>query len=456
MEKYAVADGRKRLLTAGALRACGIRATDRVLAAFSGGADSTALLLSLMELLSEGGIAGLYAAHLDHGIRGAAGEADRAYCERFCAERGIPILSERADAPALAKNAGMTLEEAARALRYEFLERARLRAGADCIAVAHQRDDQAETVLLHLLRGCGASGLCGMKPRTGAIARPLLGVSRADIESYLAERGVGWRTDETNAQCDALRNRVRNELLPVLRQYNPRISEALVRTAGLCVLDEAYLCERAAEAEAAVRLGDGFDRRLLNELPLPLKARIVRERLLGDGGAVSEADIRRVLALCGAKTGTRIELRGGRSAWTDAEALHIGRYPEALTYEVPFRRDGVTKTPAGRMTASRAAAYRRPENAFEAYLALDALPEDLVVRTRRDGDRFHPLGAPGTRKLSDVLTDKKIPSAERDLPLLCAGNEVYFAVGLAVSEKARVRPETREILHIVFSGGKVP
>jgi len=456
MENYALIDARRRLLQADALSVCGIRPEDRILVAFSGGADSTALLLSMMELLAEGKIAGLCAAHLDHGIRGEAAEADRDWCERFCKERGVAFYAGRADAPGKAKSAGMTLEEAARVLRYEFLERARVQSGADCVAVAHHRDDQAETVLLHLLRGCGTTGLCGMKRRSGTIARPLLDVSRVEIEAYLTERGVEYRMDETNAVCDALRNRVRNELLPRLAAYQPRAAEALCRTAALCAIDEAYLEERAREAERDVRLDGGFDRKALAALPQAIGSRIVRSALMALRGDVTEADVRRVLALCGAQTGTCIELAGGFSAWADAKALHVGVYPAALDYEVPFCRFGETVTPAGTIVSERVPAYRTPRDGFEAFLSLDALPDDLVVRTRRPGDRFFPLGAPGERKLSDVLTDRKIPRERRDLALLCSGNEVYYAIGLTVSERVRVSPETREILHVTLAEGTEP
>ncbi len=452
MEKYALTDARKRLIQTEALRACGIRPKDRILVAFSGGADSTALLLSLEELLREGAFSALYAAHLDHGIRGETAEADRLWCESFCRLRGIPFQSERADAPRLAKDAGMTLEEAARALRYDFLERARQRFAADYVAVAHQRDDQAETVLLHLLRGCGTAGLGGMKRRAGTIVRPLLDVSRAEVEAYLASRGAAYRVDETNARDFALRNRLRNELLPAMRAYQPRVSEALCRTAALCAEDEDYLSALADEAGRRLRDGDGFARRALAALPKPLSSRIVRAALLALSGDVTEADVRRVLALSIARTGTCIELAGGFSAWVDAGTLHIGYYPAALSFEVPFCRFGETRTPAGTLVSERVAQYRTPQDGQEAFLALEALPEGLVVRTRRAGDRFFPLGAPGERKLSDVLTDRKIPREHRDLPLLCAGSEVYWAVGLTVSERARVTGQTREILHITMKG----
>ncbi|MBA4347391.1 MAG: hypothetical protein C0413_00860, partial [Clostridiales bacterium] len=200
-------------------------------------------------------------------------------------------------------------------------------------------------------------------------------------------------------------------------------------------------------------LDEGWKRDALLELPVPIATRIVRKRLISLAGQVSEADIRRVLELAGAKTGTVIELSGGFSAWTDAQVLFAGIYPEVLQYEVPFILSGETITPRGTWFSERVSTWQLPESGFEAFLDLEKLPKDLVIRSRREGDRFYPLGAPGERKLSDVLTDKKIAKEKRDLPLLCAGTEVYYACGLTISERAKVTPDTREILHIICNRG---
>ena len=453
MEIYAVNKSSRRLMDESFLAACAMTAADSVLVALSGGADSTALLLSMQTLKNEGRIGGLFAAHLNHGIRGEQALRDQLFCESLCRENGIPFQTETCDAPGYAKATGKTLEEAARALRYDFLERARLSFGADVIATAHHADDQAETVLLHLLRGCGTGGLAGMKPRNGRIVRPLLRTSRAEILAYLAERNAPFCEDETNAENAATRNRIRNELLPVLRAYNPAVAEALCRTAALCGEDDEYLQRLADEAETRIRREDGLDRAQLCALPQALKSRVVRKRLLLLDGNVSEPDIRRVLALSEARTGTKIELSGGYHAWTSADSLFLGAYPEASSYCVPFIAQGETVTPRGVLTSERVETWQKPANGNEAYLALEALPTNLVVRSRRNADRFYPLGAPGERKLSDVLTDRKIPAQKRDMPLLCAGNKVLYAAGLTISEHVKVRPDTREILHITYTGG---
>ena len=446
-------NGSRRLLDESSLTACAMTASDLVLVALSGGADSTALLLSLQALQKEGKVGGLFAAHLNHGIRGTFALRDQTFCETLCRELGIPLQTETCDAPAYAKQTGKTLEEAARELRYSFLERARIACGASVIATAHHADDQAETVLLHLLRGSGTGGLGGMKPRNGRIVRPLLQTTRAEILVYLAEQRAAYCEDETNAENTAARNRIRNELLPILSSYNPAIAEALCRTAALCAEDDAMLERLANEAEESIQQDGGLNREKLFALPQTLKSRILRKRIFSLDQTVSEPDIQRVLALSEAKTGTAIELSGGYRAWTNATTLFLGRYPETLDYCVAFVPEGKTITPRGVLHSERVKSWQKPANGNEAFLALDALPKELVVRSRTAGDRFFPLGAPGERLLSDVLIDKKIPREERDRPLLCAGDKVLYAAGLGVSELAKVRADTREILHIQIAGG---
>ena len=454
METYAVFQGQRRLIGEKELAACGCGPADRVMIAFSGGADSTALLLSMKEMLCEGKIGGLFAAHLNHGIRGDNADRDQRFCETLCRDLDIPIATEKADVPAYALEHGQSLEQAARDVRYEFLERARRAFDADLTATAHHRDDQAETVLLHLIRGSGTAGLCGMKPRNGSIIRPFLNISREEILLYLEERGADYCEDETNAENSASRNRIRNELIPLLCGYNPNISEALCKTASLCAEDETYLAQLAEQAEQEILSGGGpLTARDCSGFLRRLPGRILRKRLYALDGSVSEADIRRVTALAEAQTGTKIQLPCGRSAWIDATALYIGDYPDECEYEIPFEPEGRTVTPRGTLISRRVTGWHKPKNGDEAFLDLASMPEGLVVRSRRDGDRFFPLGAPGARKLSDVLTDRKVPREQRDMPLLAKGDEVYYAAGLTCSEYAKVTPDTREIVHIIYDRG---
>ena len=217
--------------------------------ALSGGADSVALLHALAASARERGLP-LHAAHLDHRLRSDSGD-DAAFCRELCERLGVPLVTAGADVAGRAAREGLGLEEAARLERRAFLRRVQRQAGASAVALAHTRDDQAETVLMRVLRGSGRSGLAAMRARTRHFIRPLLDVSRADVLDYLAAHGLAWREDPSNRDLRFTRNRVRHELLPYLeRHFNPRLRETLARSAGF-IADESDVL--AAQARALLR-----------------------------------------------------------------------------------------------------------------------------------------------------------------------------------------------------------
>lgn len=443
-----------RLIPDSVRKDCGIDGATPVLVGLSGGADSVALLHALKALEQAGEAGSVAAAHLHHGIRGEAADADLAFCRALCQGMSVPFFHDRVDVPSLAAARKQSVEQAARGERYAFLNRTADACGAARIAVGHHMDDQAETVLMHLARGSGMAGLCGMPLRSGRIVRPLLGRRRTEIEAYLRERGVAWRTDETNASQEPRRNRVRHSVIPALETVNSGCVRHIAETASRLRADEALLQTLAAALLAESELDGGHDRRRLLTAPEPLRARALM-RLAAIGRAdVFASDVARLSALLGGRTGACIELSDGVSAWVDDRCVFIGR-PEALAaFEVPFRQDGVTSTPYGSFFAERADRFCRPETPNEAYVDLSALPAALVARSRRDGDRFYPLGAPGSRKLSDCLIDRKVPRSFRGMPLLASGQEVLFVPGYTISERIRVNADTTDILHIVFLEGE--
>lgn len=432
------------------LEECGLLPQHAVLVGLSGGVDSVVLLHLLCGLREQGRLSAVMAAHLHHGLRGAEADADAAFCEALCGAWDVPFVCGRAEVRTVAAEKGLSLETAAREERYAFLKRAAAQLGADCIAVAHHMDDQAETLLLHLLRGSGLDGLAGMRPRTGNIVRPLLAARRQDIEAYAQAHGLAFCTDATNASDAMTRNRVRHELLPLLCSFNPRAVEHLCATASLLAQDADYLNAAARAAAGAAAGRDGAGRKALLALPDAVRSRVLKRLLFeAQGGEVERRDVARLEALLEARTGTQIELRGGAAAWVDAERLYVGRPPQESAFAVPFAAPGRTQTPRGAFVAV-ADRLSRPGGAHEACIDWDALPEDAVVRTRREGDRFHPLGAPGDRKLSDVMTDRKLPRWERDVPLLCSGARVLWMPGYTIADSIKITPHTERTLHIIF------
>ena len=254
----------------------------RVLVALSGGADSVALLDVLRDLEREGHIAIAGVAHFNHQLRGGAADADEAFCRALAAQVGVPVEVGSADVRALAREQGRSIEDAARAARYAFLDAAAERLRADVIAVAHTRDDQAETFLLRLVRGAGPRGLTGIHPRAGRVVRPLIDISRSELRAYAAERGLEFREDETNRDVAIPRNRVRHELIPYLeREFSPGIVDVLAREAAIARDDEDRLQIEAIDlARSVVLMGnDGtveVDTAGLTSLHPAMAARVAR------------------------------------------------------------------------------------------------------------------------------------------------------------------------------------
>jgi tRNA(Ile)-lysidine synthase len=307
-----------------------------VLLALSGGADSVALLDALCLLRRPRGFA-VAAAHLDHRLRPGSGE-DAAFCRVLCERLDVPLQVGAADVAARARRQGGGLEQAARHERYAFLRRVRRETGAVAIAVAHTRDDQAETLLLHLLRGSGATGLGGMRPRVGSVVRPLLGLSRQEVMAHLRERGLAWREDPTNADPGLLRNRVRHELLPYLEaRFNPRLRSVLARTAGLLADEAAYL---GADAEALldrIARADGdalvLESSGLAHAPAAVARVAIRQALARAGGLarVRAVHVERIRTLAEGGAAGRLPLPGGREVRYRRGVLRLGPRTAAPT-----------------------------------------------------------------------------------------------------------------------------
>ena len=436
------------LLTDNTLTACGLRARAGVVCAFSGGPDSTALLLELKRLRDAGSIGPLYAAHFEHGIRGEESREDLAFCRKLCLELGVPLFSESGDVPACAAQDGLSLETAARKLRYGFLRRLKAALGADCIALGHHRDDQAETVLLHLIRGSGVRGLTGMAYRSGDLIRPLLGAGRGDILSYLGERGQSYRLDSTNLLPDASRNRLRQQAMSALTAINPQASAHIAAFADRLRAEDEFLDGLARET---VTQGS---RRALAALPQVLRDRAAMLLLRQATEDFTEADVDRLSALFSQPSGRVATLRGNLIARADGDRVLIGpaEAAESFCRELPL--DEPVATPWGVYRAERAAEARIPCESFEAYLDHDRLRGRLVLRQARAGERFVPLGMKGSKLLSDYYIDRKMGRAARQVPILADEAGPVFVPGGTVADRVKIGRETKTILHIIFVKGE--
>lgn len=432
-----------------ALAAVPVAAGEHLLVACSGGPDSTALLAALADVAPASGWQ-LTAAHLDHGLRGAESRADAAAVEALAARLGVACVVR-----ALAVGAGSNLEARARQARQRALAAIAGQVGATRILTAHTEDDQAETVLLRLVRGSGARGVGGMRPVRGRIVRPLLDVPRADVRRFLGERGLGAAIDRTNADIRHTRNRVRRLVLPFLAtELNPRLAQTLAAFAARARDEDAWL-DAAARARAThLRDGDALRIAVANE-PLALGRRIVRAWLEhGARRGVTAAHVERVLRLArGTGRGT-VGLPGPARVLREGDRLvrRAGRSAAAIPFDAAIAPAGSVEHPAGawRLTLSAPRDRREDElataSAAHAVFDADTLPARLRVRPPRAGDRVH-LPRVGTRKLKDVLIDAKVPREARPtVPVLEAGGEVLWVAGVVRASGAAVRSDTRRVV----------
>ena len=405
-----------------------------VLAAVSGGADSVALLALLKDLADKGGIR-LLAAHFEHGIRGDASREDAEFVRRLCESWRVPLIEGKGDVPALARERGMGLEQAARDARREFLRAAREQAGADCVALAHHLDDQAETVLMHLLRGAGLTGAAGMREWENGLWRPLLGVRKAELTDFLRERGVAWREDASNAVPDNPRNIIRLTAMPALERAYPGAVRALGRFARLAQAEDDYMGAQARVFlhENAEIVPVGARVRCVPDAP----SAIVRRALRAVGGLDASACLT-AEELYRADRGA-VMLGNGITAERAGQSLYFlnGFFaPDAAT----LPEEGVARLPGvGEIRISPAPPV--PEKTpMRQTLDRDSLA-GACLRTRRPGDFIRPLGLGGTQKLSDYFINHRVDRPMRDAVLLVAReSEVLWAAGVGISESARLRP----------------
>ena len=436
---------------------------DKIVVAISGGPDSVCLLHVLHTLTSEYGIQ-IYGAHLNHNFRGLEAQKDAQYVNNLCEELDIMCFVKSLDVGKYAKENGYSLEEAGRILRYQFFDEVSEKAGATKIAVAHNQNDQAETVLMRLLRGAGPQGLSAIKHKRDKIIRPLLDVSRGEIEAYCEGYDLKPRIDHTNLQAIYHRNQIRLELIPYLeKEYNPNIIEALSRTASLLRVDNDFLDLQAQDSYNLLKRQE--ERECLhlpilgiNKLHLSIKTRLLRlaaEELVGKKEVFEFKHIKSILALIdNSETGKRILLPEGIVASKSYNKLifTINSNVEDNSFYHLLNRDEAIYIPEldGEFRlklVAREEMKEVPKEAFRKAFDWDKVKNQLIVRNRKDGDRFVPLGLKGHKKLKDFFIDLMVERTERDLiPLVCDGDQIMWIVGYRISDLYKVCKETQNVL----------
>ncbi len=438
---------------------------DTIIVALSGGADSCALLDIMAGL--EGLKARLVVAHLNHCLRGTESDADEAFARTMAGRYALPFESRRLDVRLFANQKKLNLEDAGRRARMTFLEEIRLAWKAKAVALAHHADDQAETVLMRLLRGSGMTGLSGMSHRNGHHRiRPLLDVTRTEIEAYLTAREISHREDASNRDITFLRNRIRHELLPLLEHYNPAIRERLTTTAAL-LSDENNLLDQLTEelATRACRY-DGSSvschLALLADQHPSLKRRVflhALEQLAGNREHFSRRHIAALESLADApRPNAAIILPQKITARREydrlvlhcAEEAEQERFTGTITIDAPgnyLLPDGARLSLTVETAPVDTAALARETACFDA----DRAPFPWQVRMFVNGDRMTPLGMTGSKKLKDIFIDAKIPQTRRRrIPLIFCGEKLIWITGLRTSAHARIDATSTRIIRAEY------
>lgn len=444
--------------------------------ASSGGPDSQALLYSLATLRGELGLA-LHLAHLNHDFRGEEAEEDARFVAAQGQALGLPLSLEKVDPVAYQRQHRISsFEAAAREVRYDFLAQVAGEVGAAAVALGHTADDQAETVLMHILRGTGLHGLRGMEslsiwhhPRRTlqvTLVRPLLEVSRGETEAYCAARGIPFRVDTSNKSLRFTRNRLRWRLLPSLRSYNPRFQESLLRLARLASLHLSYLdgavsemWPLVAQRSASSTLLDATRLKELHPLLQSLLLRRAYEELASGPSALEEKHIQAMARMLKAAPGKALHLPRGVRILSGYGQLLLDRggHPPCplpqLEGEHPLKVPGETPLPGWLVRAEVLGCppEELPDGRWEACFDMGQVEVPLWVRTRRRGDRFQPLGMEAPKKLQDLFVDQKVPRHWRDrVPLAVSEAGILWVVGYRTAHWARVRKETKKVLCLAF------
>ncbi|MBQ5407656.1 MAG: tRNA lysidine(34) synthetase TilS [Prevotella sp.] len=407
--------------------------SDLYIVALSGGADSVALLLLLDEMGYK-----VHALHCNFHLRGEESDRDERFCEDLCLKKNIPFHRIHFDTLMYAETHKMSVEMAARELRYRYFEQLRKDIGAEAICVAHHQDDTVETVLLNLVRGTGLRGLTGIQPRNGAILRPLLCVTRTEIEAYLATKQQDYVTDSTNLETDFVRNKIRLQVVPLLRQLNPAVSENIVRTAE-------HLTEAQKVLDAVVDTYKGSNQLDLCALQQVGSAEYIVFEWLKQYG-FNGSQVQQVIS---AETGSIFSSPTGYEVLKDRGRLLVEptimaftpiRIPEEGTYVLPDDR---------RLNVRRSNPFVSKDS-HEATLDARQVRFPLTVRRVEEGDWMIPYGMTGRKLLSDLMTDLKMSlfDRRRQLVVVDAQGAVVWAIGLRTDHRCRVTDATQEVIAI--------
>lgn len=433
---------------------------DTVFAGVSGGADSVCLLLVLRELQKRIHF-DIRAVHIEHGVRGEVSRQDAQFVQILCEKKRIPIVSYSYDVPAIAAEQGISVEEAGRQLRYRAFEKEAEKVRQGKIAVAHNQNDNAETMLHHLVRGSSLQGIAGIPPVRGRVIRPLLCVTRDEIEDYLEQREQGYRTDETNFELVYTRNRIRHEVLPILKEINGQAVAHMAQSAEAFRETQEYMRLQADKLKrSAVMEENGqviLKRDEIWQEPPVLRSLLIHQIISEQAGSsrdIAAVHVKSVLELFDRQVGRSIHLPYGLQAERIYEGVCLKKLTKPDKQELPIP---LTECPRFHchLLENEVELREIPKKKYTKWLDYDKIEDNLCVRSRHTGDYFL-LDEKGCKKsLKQYYVDEKIPREIRDEILLIAdGSHIVWIVGYRISAKYKVTENTKRILEIQYDGGK--
>lgn len=442
-----------------------IEENDNIVIGLSGGPDSMALLYVLLEVRKEIDF-NIIIAHVNHGVRGAEALADEKFVENLAKKLNLPYYSTRVNMDEYAKERRISSEEAGRALRYGFFRKILSKIGGGKIAVAHNKNDQAETLLMRFFRGTGIDGLKGMEYRNGDIIRPILGIEREEIEKYLLDNNIEARLDKTNLQPIYNRNRIRLELIPYIEKYfNPNIIDTLWRTSNILSIDSRFLEKYSKETYSKLVKKKENNSIILNgslflKEDRSIQQRIIRNCILDLNGDLQGFTNRHILdtltLFLERGTGKSIDLSNNMVAKTSYDDFIIEKKKDMEHRDFLFKinHEGFTYIDELQLGLNIKVLPIKDikintKDRFVKYFDYDKILGGLYIRNRRDGDRFVPYGMKGSKKIKDYFIDEKIPKEKRDkIPLITDEEKILWVVGYRTSDLFKITDNTEKVLMI--------
>ncbi|MGJ7044163.1 tRNA lysidine(34) synthetase TilS [Thermoanaerobacterium thermosulfurigenes] len=438
---------------------------DKIVVGVSGGPDSICLLNLLLEIKERYKLK-LFVVHVNHMLRGADADSDALFVEKFCKGINIPFFLFKEDVRRYAEEKGLSEEAAGREIRYSAFNKVLKEVGGNKIAIAHNKNDVAETVLLNILRGAGTTGLVGIKPVNGCIIRPLIQTKRREIIDYLNSKNLEFVEDVTNKEDAYRRNRIRLKLIPFIEEYfDIDMVENLYRTSQIVLDDEDYLSRESEKIFNEIADIDNGNVKLdidgIKKLHSSIKRRVIRlayKKLKGDFNQLAFKHVEDVLDIMDKQTSSKIDLPFEIEVIKSYNNLIFRKrnfYEKRDFSEVKLNIPGITD--GGCLGVYKAEIIDRESieslnlGRYRKFFDADLIDGDVVVRHRRIGDCILPLNMRGTKTLKKYFIDEKIPREERDkIPLLAIGNTILWIVGYRISEKYKVRDSTKKILSIEY------